>query len=178
MTPTKAYESLLDAMNQRFSCRAYDTRQLDDNVLTAVLEAARIAPSACNRQPWQFLVLRNEADRVAVVEAYNRDWIKSAPAFIIAFGDHSQSWHRADGKDHADIDIAIAVEHICLAATTMGLGTCWVCNFNAEVIRQAFNVPDNLEPIAIIPIGYPAEGCPRPEKVRKTSEEIIKWGSF
>ncbi len=172
--------SLNKIISERFSCRSYDTERIPEReLLLAVIESARLAPSACNRQPWKFMILTAEGDREKVVAAYDRGWIKSAPAYIVALGNHDEAWHRAsDGKDHTDVDIAIAVEHICLSATALGLGTCWVCNFDAEALRKACNIPAEFEPIAIIPIGYPAADCKHPEKVRKSLEEIIQWGSF
>ena len=177
MSGLQSFPVLASIIEERFSCRSFDsTRPVDVALIHSVINAARIAPSAVNRQPWQFLIVQEESGRTIVTEAYNRDWLKSAPTYIIAFGDHSQAWRRqCDGKIHIDIDVAIAVEHICLAAASLGLGTCWVCNFNPEVIRKAYNVPEHLEPIAIIPIGYPADGCTKPTKNRKSIEEIIKW---
>lgn len=170
----------MSLMNERYSCRAYDTeRPVEHDLLNAVLDAARIAPSACNRQPWQFLVIEDDAAaRDIITRSYDRDWIKSAPAYIIAIGDHDAAWHRADGKDHTDVDIAIATEHICLAAASLGLGTCWVCNFDRTTIAEGFDMPSNLEPIVIIPIGYPAKGSIVPAKKRKEASEIIKWGKL
>lgn len=160
----------------RFSCRAYDTSRLvEPDKLREVLEAARLAPSATNRQPWTFLLVDDPSGRRAISEAYPRPWIDTAPMFIVVFGHHDEAWHRpADGKDHTDIDVAIAIEHICLAAADCGLATCWVCNFDPTVIRAAFNAPEALEPIAIIPIGYPISKTEIPSKSRKPLEQIVK----
>ncbi|MDE6393734.1 MAG: nitroreductase family protein, partial [Duncaniella sp.] len=110
---------------------------------------------------------------------YTRDWIKTAPEFIIACGVHDEAWHRQmDGKDHTDVDVSIAVEHLCLAATSLGLATCWVCNFDPEIIRRAFRLPEGMEPVAIIPIGFPAEPDVIPAKKRKAMDEIVRRGKF
>ncbi len=179
MSNLQSYPNLLSLMNQRFSCRSYDLgRPADRDLIGAVIDAARIAPSACNRQPWEFLVVDSAEARDIIAMSYNRDWIRTAPAYIIALGDHSQAWRRADGKDHTDVDLAIAVEHICLAATALGLATCWVCNFDPAIIRDGFSLPADLEPVAIIPIGYAAPDCPVPVKTRKTADEIIRWGKL
>lgn len=169
------YSSLMQVMAERFSCRNYDTSRLPGrDLLDAVLDAARIAPSACNRQPWRFMIVEGDEASQIMTRAYEREWIKTAPTFIIALGDHDTAWHRPyDGKDHTDVDISIAVEHLCLAAASVGLGTCWVCNFNPEVIRETYSLPEHLEPIAIIPIGYPAPGVAAPQKVRKSLDEIV-----
>ena len=91
---------------------------------------------------------------------------------IVACVNHNESWHRrADNKDHADIDIAIAVEHLCLAAAEQGLGTCWVCNFDTPRCSEVLGLPENLEPAVLIPVGY-AEDEPT-EKKRKPLNEIL-----
>lgn len=96
-----------------------------------------------------------------------------APAVIVAVGHHDQAWHRpADQKDHTDVDVSIAVEHICIAATAMGLATCWVCAFDTLAVRDALSLSADEEPVALIPIGYPAD-MPT-EKKRKPLSEILK----
>ncbi len=166
-------------VRNRYSCREYSDRPVSDETLMAVLDMARLAPSACNRQPWMFLIADGDDERQAILDSYKRDWIRSAPRFIITLGDHSAAWHRPeDGKDHTDVDVSIAVEHICLAATALDLGTCWVCNFDPAVIRKSFNLPDHLEPVAIIPIGYPAKPDVVPAKTRKSLDEIVCKGKF
>ena len=168
---------------KRYSCRNFNrNKAVNRDIMLAILESARLAPSACNRQPWVFVVIDDLCDaslRSAVIESYNREWVKSAPAYIIACGNHDEAWHRqADGKDHTDVDLSIAIEHICLAAADYGLGTCWVCNFDVEKLTKGLNIPSQFEPIAIIPIGYPATNDACNTKNRKESDEIITWGNF
>ncbi len=172
------YNQFIDLLRRRYSCRNYSQRQIPHDMLMQVLEAARLAPSACNRQPWRFVVVTDEAVRAKML-VRSRECFLNAPAVIVACGDHSSAWHRtADNKDHTDVDLSIAVEHICLAATTLGLGTCWVCSFDTAATREAINMPDGWEPVALIPIGYPAEGDQAPEKQRKSADEIIRWEKF
>lgn len=178
MNKTDLYPQLYDVVASRYSCRAYTPEPVSREMLLAVLDSARLAPSACNKQPWVFVVADTQETRKIVVDAYNREWVKDVQAFIIACGDHTQAWHRADGKDHTDVDVAIAVEHICLAATSLGLGTCWICNFDANALAKAFSLPENLEPIAIIPVGYPEPAATVPAKNRKPIDEIVKWGKY
>lgn len=175
--------SFLDLANNRYSCRDFDrNRIVSRDTISSVIDAARLAPSACNRQPWIFVVIDEQCDascRQAILESYNRQWMATAPAYIVACGNHEEAWHRsADDKDHTDVDLSIAIEHICLAATDNGLGTCWVCNFDVDKIKSALNIPSQYEPIAIIPIGYPAQDAVIAPKSRKDIENIIKWGSF
>lgn len=163
----------------RYSCRAYSDRPVSRDTIIDIMDVVRLAPSACNKQPWTFLIADSQELRDAVMESYPREWMASAPIYIVACGAHNEAWHRrSDSKDHTDVDVSIAIEHLCLAATSLGLATCWVCNFDAEKLREAFAIPEGIEPIALIPLGYPAEGTKSPEKMRKSLDEIVKWGPF
>ena len=131
-------------------------------------------------QPWCFLVIKSDKGREKIQACYPREWFKQAPCYIVVCGDHAQSWKRADGKDHMDIDAAIAAEHICLAAAEQGLGSCWVCNFDVALCRQQFGLPPTVEPVVLIPVGYPEdevlfEATP---KHRKEFVDIVKIETF
>lgn len=164
--------NFLDLVKKRYSVRSYEQREIEKEKMDYIMECVRLAPSAVNFQPWRFIVLTDKELMDAVKSTYKREWIQTAPCIIVACANHEESWHRRlDNKDHADIDVSIAVEHLCLAATEQGLGTCWVCNFDAALCRQVMSLPENIEPVALIPIGYPAE-TEIPEKKRKSMEEI------
>ena len=168
-----------DIVANRYSCRHYSQEPVSQEQILEILECARLAPSACNRQPWKFMVITAPEELSAVHASYNRDWIKEAPVAIIVLGNRNEAWHRSyDEYDATDIDIAITTEHICLAATSMGLGTCWICNFDPIILRTGMNIPEEWEPLAIIPVGNPAEDIAIPEKKRKNNDEIIQWGKF
>ena len=172
------YSTFMSQVLDRYSCRSYDSeRPVSREEILKVLEAARLAPSACNRQPWTFVAV-TDSDLKARILAKSRPAFLEAPVLLVACGHHDIAWHRpADNKDHTDVDVSIAVEHICLAASTLGLGTCWVCSFDVEGTRQALGLPDHVEPIALIPLGYPA--TPEiPEKTRKPMDEILRWEKF
>lgn len=147
----------LDLVKQRYSCRSYQEKSVEQEKLDYVMECVRFAPSAVNKQPWMFRMVKNEVDKAKLQECYNREWFATAPMYIICSIQHDEEWVRSDGKRHGDIDIAIAVEHLCLAATEQGLATCWVCNFDAEKCKQFFGLGDNEEPAVLIPIGYAAD---------------------
>lgn len=166
--------NFLELVKARKSERDYTSQEVEQSKLDYILECARLAPSAVNFQPWHFLIVKSEEAKDKIKECYNREWIKTAPMYIVVCGDTSQSWKRkSDGKDHCDIDIAITTQHICLAAAEQGLGTCWVCNFDVELCRKQFNLPTNLYPAVIIPIGYTAD---KETKVtsRKELDDIIE----
>ncbi len=159
----------------RYSVRSYDSRPVPDDLMEKVLSSARLAPSAVNKQPWKFVVVRSDGARKSLQKCYDRDWFATAPAYVVVCGDHAASWKRpADGKDHCDIDVAIATEHLTLAAASLGLGTCWVCNFDVPACRSLLALPDSWEPCVIVPIGYPSSKDV-PAKNRKELSEIVSY---
>lgn len=162
-----------ELIKKRYSVRGFKNTAVELEKLKSVMEAARLAPSAVNFQPWKFFVITDRKILNELSKTYSREWFKTAPTCIVACGDHQTSWKRSDGKDHCDIDVAIAVEHIMLAATELGLGTCWVCNFDAKMCAEILNLPKELEPVAMIPIGYP--DIVAVEKKRKPIEEIVEY---
>lgn len=166
---------MLALAQQRYSVRSFTSQPVADEALQYILEVARLAPSAVNLQPWSFVVVRERSLLDSLATVYAREWFASAPCCIVVCGNHNEAWHRRyDGKDHCDIDIAITTEHMALAATEQGLGSCWVCNFDAAACKQLLQLPEGVEPIVLLPIGYPAQDSV-PEKKRKTLEEIVTW---
>lgn len=167
-----------DLIKQRQSVRKFQARVPEQKLLEQILLAAQCAPSAVNFQPWQFMVVRTEPLLSQLKECYHREWINDAPVCIVALGNHQESWHRqADGKDHCDIDVSIAITQLTLQATELGLGSCWVCNFDVEKVNALFQLPHYLEPVAIIPVGYPLleQDMAIQEKKRKSLDDIVKW---
>lgn len=172
--------SFLNNAKTRYSCRNYKSVPVDENTITTIMRAVQVAPSAVNFQPWHFIIVSSDENKKKAYEAYPREWIKTAPLLIIACGDHSVSWKRNDGKDHVDIDVSIAIDHLMLQAAELGLATCWVCNFNETILKHNFNLPDHITPVAIIPLGYPNDICdPDRHKVkRKPLEDFVHWEGF
>ncbi|MEI7981825.1 MAG: nitroreductase family protein [Bacteroidota bacterium] len=172
--------SFLDLVKKRYSVRNYLDRVVEEEKLAYVLEAGRLAPSAANFQPWQVLVILNEENRKELATTYPRPWFLQAPIVLVICGDHSAGWKRSDGKDHTDIDVSIMVDHMTLAAAEKDLGTCWICNFDAVKASEILDLPDNIEPIVLLPLGYPnldKEDNPRHGK-RKTMKEIIHYEKY
>jgi nitroreductase len=162
----------------RYSVRSYKAMTVEDEKLVKILEAGQIAPSAVNNQPWHFIVIREPDNHKQFSEIYHRDWFNEAPVYIVICGDHNLSWKRSeDGKDHCDIDAAIAIDHMTLQATELGLGTCWICNFHVQKCIDFLNLPAHIEPIAILSLGYPLDQTP-PQKKRKALAEIVHWEKF
>lgn len=165
--------NMLELSGTRFSARKYTNEAVSKQDLDYILECVRLAPSACNRQPWKFILVKSEEAKTKLRECYNRDWFTTAPMYIICMKNQEENWIRKDDdKAHGDIDLAIATEHLCLAAAERGLGTCWVCNYDVAKMKEHFPVED-FEAVAIIPIGHIADDCPRAEKKRKDLSDIF-----
>ncbi|HBC29097.1 MAG TPA: nitroreductase [Prevotellaceae bacterium] len=165
--------SFLELCKQRFSVRAYSAEPVSESQLEYILECARLAPSAVNLQPWKFVVVQGDEARARVQSCYKREWIAQAPVYIICVVCHDEEWVRGDGKHHGNIDVAIAAEHICLAATEQGLGSCWVCNFDARRLHDLLGLRESEEAAVIVPLGHPADGLEEPLKKRKGLGDIV-----
>jgi nitroreductase len=163
---------LYEAIERRRSVRGYKPTPVEEEKLQRILEAARLAPSAANRQPWVFYVIKDEAKRLALKEAYGREWFYSAPVIIVACAKPTVGWVRMDGKSYLEVDVAIALEHLILAATAEGLGTCWIGAFDPDAVRRVLDLGEDAEPIALTPVGYP-DVTPKPTQ-RKPLYELVK----
>ena len=159
---------------KRFSARKFTDEAVSKVDIDYIMDCVRLAPSACNRQPWKFLLISSDEAKAKIRQSYDRDWFRTAPLYVLCLKDVNNCWVRPDdGKPHGDIDLAIAVEHLCLAAAERGLGSCWVCNYHVETIQRLFPV-EGFEAVAIIPLGHIAAACPPAAKRRKGLNEIIE----
>ena len=162
-----------ELIEKRYSVRAYKPDPVEDDALHQVLEAARLAPTAANRQPFQLVVIPTAGREAELRRIYNRDWFAQAPLVICACGIPAQGWiRREDDKNYTEVDVAIVMDHLILAATSLGLGTCWIAAFDPMAAREVLDLPDGAEPIAFTPLGYPADQ-PKPKK-RKALSELVR----
>lgn len=140
---------------QRHSVRSYNNNKVEPEKLEKILEAAHVAPTAANLQPIHLITVQSEEGLAKVSKAAN---IYGAPLAIIVCADHNKAWVRPfDKKQTGDIDASILTDHMMLQATELGLGSVWICYFKPDVLIREFNLPDNLEPINILAIGYSDE---------------------
>ena len=165
-----------ELIEKRYSVRAYRPDAVEDDKLQQVLEAARLAPTAANRQAIQFIVIHTAGREAELKRIYDRDFFVQPPLVICACGIPSQNWVRKDGKNYNDVDVAIAMDHLILATANAGLGTCWIAAFDPIATREVLNLPDGVEPIAFTPLGYPADQ-PEP-KERKELSELVRYESW
>jgi nitroreductase len=165
--------NFLDLAKNRYSVRAYLDKPVDEDLVMKIMEAVRFAPSACNNQPLSFIVIRDKDSRKKLETVYSRDWFLNAPCIIAVCFDKKLSWKRGDGKEYGEVDAAIAMDHLTLAATELGLGTCWIGAFKADAARAVLMLPENIEPVAFTPLGYPAAS--KVTKNRKDFDQLIHW---
>jgi nitroreductase len=157
----------------RYSVRAYKSDPVEEAALQQVLEAARLAPTAANRQPFQLIVIHTAGREAELLRIYDDPWFVQAPLIVCACGLAGQGWVRMDGKPYVDVDVAIMMDHLILAATDLGLGTCWIAAFDPAAAREVLGLPEGVEPIAFTPLGYPADRR-RPKK-RKALPELVRY---
>ncbi|HIH88278.1 TPA: nitroreductase [Candidatus Bathyarchaeota archaeon] len=160
----------MDVVKKRRSIRKYKPDRVPKAEIEYVLEAARLAPSWANRQCWRYIVVTDEATRKRITMT---EWAAKAPVVIVACGDPSKAGNR-DGKPYYMLDMGISMEHLVLAASEHGLGTCWLGGqFDEKTVREALGVPESHRIVAMTPLGYPDESPPAKE--RKPLPELATW---
>ena len=160
-------------IEKRYSVRAYRPDPVEEEKLEQVLEAARLAPTAANRQPFQFVVVHTAGRESELRRVYQRAWFTQAPLVICACAIPAEGWVRVDGKPYVDVDVTIAMDHLILAATELGLGTCWIAAFDPAAAREVLGLPEGVEPVLLTPLGYPADSPGR--KMRKPLPELVRY---
>ncbi len=164
---------IYEVIKKRRSVRSYKPDPVKEEKIHRLLEAARLAPSAANRQPLCFVVVKDENTRLQLKKAYDEKWFYTAPLIICACYIPEKAWKRGDGKNYADIDAVIAMDHLIMAATAEGLATCWIAAFKPQFVKSILNLPAGIEPVAMTPVGYPRE-MPEPT-YRKPMEEMVTF---
>lgn len=160
-------------LQKRYSVRAYKPDPVEEEKVRQVLEAACLAPTAVNKQPFQIIVIRTADRKADLKRIYYQDWFAQAPLVIGICGIPAQSWTSQDGKNYAEIDVTITMTYLILAATNLGLGTCWIGSFDAAAAREVLGLPDGVEPMAFTPLGYPADR-PGPRE-RKPVSQLVRY---
>ncbi len=162
-----------DVIKKRYSVRGYQSREVEEEKLEKVLDAACVAPTAVNKQPFRFIVVKTDGREDELRTIYPAEWFTEAPLVICACAVKSESWTRRDGRNYVEVDTAIAMDHLILAATELGLGTCWIGAFDVEAARKVLKVPDDVEPLLFTPLGYP-DAKPR-GMGRKDLSELVRY---
>jgi len=167
-----------DLIRSRESIRNYDiTRPLSREILEKILDAGRLAPSACNFQPWKFLVISSSEMLEKIRACYEREWFREAPHVLVLVGQRNKAWNRSyDRYNSIETDLAIALTHIILAAENEGVGTCWIEAYNPSILREALNLKDDEVVFGITPLGYQKAGFKKSlSKKRKSLDDIVEF---
>lgn len=167
-----------ELFSRRKSVREYSDKEIEEEKLNRIFETLRRAQSAANCQPWHFIVLKKEG-REEFNQLLKHEGFKKAPVIIVACAELKKAWiRRYDNVNYAWVDVAIAITEMIAAATAEGLGTCWVASFDPDKARKILGIPQNIELVALIPIGYPKTPLVREEKDRKKLEEILHYNRW
>jgi nitroreductase len=164
----------MDVISERRSIRKYRPDPVPEGDIEYILEAARLAPSWANSQCWKFIVVTDPEIKEELAKAGN-SWIAAAPVVITICADPSKPGTKGD-QEYYMLDVGIAMEHLVLAATDRGLGTCWIGAFDEEVAKSALGVPENIRIVASTPLGYPDQE-PGPRK-RRALDEIVCYDKY
>ncbi len=169
---------VLDVIQKRRSVRKYKEDPIPEKDLMSVLEAARLAPSGKNFQPWKFIIIKDKALKEKLAQASaGQFFMAEAPIIIVGCGFPDNCYaHMGRYMKSWSVDVTIALEHLILQAQEEGLGTCWIGSFEEEEVKAILNIPENVKVLALIPLGYPDE-IPRFRK-RKSLDEIISYDRF
>lgn len=168
-------KDFLELARERWSVRRFAPEQVSQEHMEKILEAGRMAPSACNYQPQRIFVLQSD-EAIAKIRSFTH-WAFNAPTVLMVCADVRESWKNVDGHDSAEVDAAIALTHIMMEAWELGVGTTWVRGFDANALSREFDLPDYLKPVALMPMGYPAPGT-KPSNWhwrRKASEDLYRF---
>lgn len=166
----------LSLVHQRYSVREYKPDLIEEEKLDKILEAAQFAPTAANRQPFKLIIIRTANKKQDLLKIYDRDWFVNAPIMICACGIPEKGWVRKDGRSYIDVDIAIVMDHVSLAAADLGLGTCWVAAFDVNAAREYLQIPATAEPIIFMTLGYPTGRVD--VKERKPLKDLISYENW
>lgn len=168
-------KDFLELAARRKSVRGYKPDPVPEELLNRVLEAARLAPSAKNLQPYRLVVVRDPAQRSALAKAYPAPFFSAAPVAIAVCAEPGEAWtrDRYDDKNYAEVDATIAADHMTLAATDSGLGTCWIAAFDPARVVSVLGLPDRIRPVVLLSLGWP-DDAGRP-KTRKPLSELVRY---
>lgn len=171
--------NFLNLVKQRYSCRDFLEKKIEKEKIEKILEVAKLAPTAVNFQPQRILVLQDEEKLSRLKECTRYGW--NAPLIMIICYDKNVSWKRKfDNKDEGIIDASIVTTHMMLEAQELGLGSTWIGAFDPRKIREVYNIPENLEIVSLLAIGYPSENA-KPSEMhykRNNIEEFVYWDSI
>jgi nitroreductase len=162
-----------ELITKRYSVRAYRPDPVPEDLLNKVLRAACIAPTASNEQPFGVIVVHTQGRSAELSQVYPQEWFVQAPLILVVCVIPEKAWRNKEGKDLSAVDAAIVMDHIVLAATDLGLGTCWVGAFDPQAARRLFQISEGVVPVVMTPLGFPADKAGTRE--RKPQDQLIHY---
>jgi nitroreductase len=165
------YMEFFESVETRRSIRGYKADPVEEEKVQAILEAGRRAPTACDNQPFRVVVVDTKGRAAELRKIYDKEWFATAPIVLLVCSVPGEAWSRRDGKNYADVDATIAMDHMILAAGALGLGSCWIAAFDPAAAREVLRLEAGWEPLAFTPIGYPAESPA--QRPRKALEKLV-----
>lgn len=176
----RKFNNLMEIITHRRSIRSYDGKEVEMEKIDYILDAFRKAPSAKNLQPWKLILVKEKNKKADLsIACNNQSFIAEAPLIIAVCANEEESYAAMGGYMNSfPIDIAIALEHLMLAATEMGLGTCWIGAFKENLVKGILGVPENIRVVALTPVGYPGSNAETPKRGRKSISEIVCFEKY
>jgi nitroreductase len=165
-----------EAVRTRKSVRSYRDRPVEQDKLDRILDAARLAPSASNRQEWRFVVVRDASKRRELAAAARQPFIGEAPVIVVCCAETDHHRMRC-GHECFLVDVSIAIDHATLAAVAEGLGTCWIGAFKTDEVRRLLHIPRAVEVVGLLPLGYPTDPAPV-TKDRRPISDMVRYDSW
>jgi nitroreductase len=175
----------MDVVRTRKSTRSYMDKDVEEEKLNQILEAARLAPSWANKQCWKYIIVNEKGKIQELAAGLINSWMKNSKVVVVACADPKKSGSK-NGMDYYLVDVAISMEHLVLAATNLGLGTCWIGGFDEKKVKKILNIPEKIKVVAMTPVGYPSTEKVRDKitrkiirsDTRKSLEEMIHYNSW
>ena len=162
-----------ELLTARYSVRVYKPDPIPEEILQQVLEAARLAPTAANRQPFRVILTHTRGREQELQRIYRHSWFTQAPLVVCVCAVPEEAWVRQDQRSYCDVDAAIALDHLILAAANLGIGTCWIAHFDVQAAREILQVPLSVEPLLLTPLGYPADHIR--SKKRRSLDDLVRF---
>ena len=174
----KKFRTLMDVIESRKSIRSYKPQNIEEEKLEYILQAFRKAPSAKNIQPWKLVIVKDRKRKNDLaIACNNQTFIAEAPIIVVACAKEDEAYGTMGGYMNSyPVDLALALEHLILAAAEQGLGTCWIGSFKEKLVKDLLGIPKNVRVVALTPVGYPAEDGRN--RGRKPLSEIVCYDKY
>jgi nitroreductase len=169
----------LELAQKRYLIKSFKNVPVEDEKIIRILEAGRLASSITNAQPIHFILIKEKESLEEIYSTYSRDWVRTAPIIIAICADETNVAKHKDGTSYGPVDVAIAINQMTLAATELGLGTCWIATFDKIKVAELLQTPKGIIPLFLLPIGYFGDNLNLSRhNTRKPMSDILHYNKF